>query len=370
METKKIEDLSGILKTEKAERIFLVVDKNSYEVSGAEAALKTILESYIVHRFDDFESNPKIEDVQKGIGEFNEFKPDTVVAIGGGSVMDMGKLVNSLSQQDGNIEDYVTGKEKVKDAGKSLVAIPTTAGTGAEATQFAVVYIGKAKHSLEHQFVLPSHSILDAQFTLKLPSSITASTGMDALSQSLEAYWNVRSTEEAKQYAKEAIELTLANLSDVVNQGTEESRIAMLRAANLSGKAINITKTTACHSVSYPITSYFNIPHGHACALTLAEVLLFNSEVDEKSCTDKRGVAYVKGVIEDLVNLFGANDAVSAKAKIENLMKEIHLETRLSKLGITSTEIIVKNGFNPQRIENNPRRIDEDDLRKILSDIL
>jgi alcohol dehydrogenase class IV len=155
--------------------------------------------------------------------------------------------------------------------GKPLIAIPTTSGTGTEATCFAVVYIDKTKYSLKHSSILPDYTIIDPTLTHAMPPLVTAATGMDALAQAIESYWGVKSTHESQAYAREAITLTLAYLKAAC-QNEVEARDAMSRAANLAGKAINLTETTACHAVSYPITSYFNVPHGHAVALTLASM--------------------------------------------------------------------------------------------------
>jgi len=145
----------------------------------------------------------------------------------------------------------------------------------------------------------------------------------------------------------------------------------MLRASNLAGKSIRITKTTTCHSVSYPITSYFGIPHGHAVGLTLAEMLVYNSEVTEEGCNDSRGAEYVKRTIGELVEMFGEKDIKKTHERIENLMMFIGLEPRLSKLGIGEKDkkIIIQKGFKLERVKNNPRVLTQDGLKNILEHI-
>ena len=146
----------------------------------------------------------------------------------------------------------------------------------------------------------------------------------------------------------------------------------MAIAANYAGKAINITKTTACHAISYPITSYFHVPHGHAVALTLPSMLMYNSEVTAEDLSDPRGLQFAKNIIDQLVSILGASNAQDAKEKILNLMKQIGLETRLSELGIESADdinLIVENGFTPNRVKNNPRLLTETQLRNILESI-
>ncbi|MBI4122950.1 MAG: phosphonoacetaldehyde reductase [Parcubacteria group bacterium] len=365
-------ELQKVLLQEKPRKIFLVVGKEAYEKSGVQAAFSPMLKGFEVLEFSEFEENPKIEDVQKGIAAFRSFQPDLVLACGGGSALDMAKSINALAVQEGDPLDFVLKKKEITHQSKPLVAVPTTAGTGAEATHFAVVYMGKIKYSLAHRFILPTYSIVDPQFTFSLPAKITASTGMDALAQAIESFWSNKSTEESKAYAREAILLILPNLAAAVNTPTPEARGAMSKGAHLAGKAINISFTTACHAISYPLTSYFGVPHGHAVALTLPSMILFNSEADEQSLNDSRGVVYVKKAMAELVNLFGARDGREAKEKLEQLMDEIHLERRLSRLGVRAEEdvnLIVENGFNPERVKNNPRILTIEALRLILKEI-
>ena len=158
----------------------------------------------------------------------------------------------------------------------------------------------------------------------------------------------------------------------VIENPNKKTRFNMSIAANYAGKAINITKTTACHSISYPITSYFNIPHGHAVALTLPSMIVFNSEVTENDNLDPRGVDYVKKTMRELLSFLSASDFIEAKEKTSQLMQNIGLKTRLKDLGITSQadiDLIIKNGFKPDRVKNNPRKLTEHQLRRILEDI-
>ena len=368
-----VNSLRKILASHNPTSIFLVTGKASYEKSGAKAALGKILKNFNIARFCDFEENPKIENIKKGIKIFKKYKCGFVVAAGGGVAIDIAKSVNILSVNSESPKDYIFKKKLIQKKGKPLVAIPTTAGTGSEATKFVVVYIDKTKYSLEHDFILPDYAIVDPQFTMSLPGYVTASTGMDALSQAIESYWSVNSTNLSKKYAGKAIQLAIKNLPIAVNNPSRKSREAMSKAAHLAGKAINITRTTAPHAISYPITSYFSVPHGHAVALTLASVLKYNSQVTEQDLLDKRGITYVKKNINKIVNLLGAGNIDEACNKIKNLMAEIGLSAKLSGLGMAkrgSLDLIIKHGFNPSRINNNPRRLTEEVLRKMLNDLM
>lgn len=367
-----VKNLNKILEKCKPKKIFLVTGQNSYIKSGAKYILDDYLKNYDFIHFNDFEENPKLNDIEKGVSIFKKNKCDFVIAVGGGSAMDIAKSINALAANSGKPIEYIKNNKKIIKKGRVLVAIPTTSGSGSEATKFAVVYIDKTKYSLDNEIMLPDYAIVDPQFTISLPKNITASTGMDALSQGVESYWSVNSTNESKKYAKEAIKLVINHLPIAVNNPDKKSRANMAKAAHLAGKAINISKTTACHAISYPITSYFNVPHGHAVALTLGEMLVYNSNIVEEDVLDKRGVNYVKKTIKEIINLLESNTAQYARTKIKNLMKEIGLSNNLHDLKIKTNNninVIIKNGFNPYRVKNNPRELTESALRKILHNI-
>ena len=363
--------LEAVLENHRPQKIFLVTDPNAFKQSGANELLSKILNQYAIIQFSDFELNPKINDVLKGGRIFNESECDFILAVGGGSVMDMAKAVSISAIQTKGLKEIILKGWPLLDRKTPTVMVPTTAGTGCESTHFAVVYIDKTKHSLEHPSILPDYAILDSTFTEKLPPYITACTGMDAFCQAIESFWSVNSTEESRIYSKKAIELILSNIVRVVNNPDRKSRENMLKGSNLAGKAINIAKTTAAHSLSYPITSYFNVPHGHAVSLTLPYFFEFNSDVDTDSLQDKRGIKFVKDRIDELLNILGVTAPVEARNKFFNIMKEIKLETSLLKLGIDGEGIenIVRNGFNPQRMGNNPRVVSKYDLKKLLKSI-
>jgi len=358
-----LEALSTILEEEKAKKVFLVTGQKSFELSGAKSRLENMFEKnkeIITNRFSEISPNPKIEDIKKGFKKFDKKNYDIIIAIGGGSAIDVGKAIKLFH--------YNKSKTKVP-----LVAIPTTTGSGSEATHFIVYYIEKEKQSKGlPDLTLPNYVILDPSLTMSLPESITASTGMDALGQAIESYWSVNSTDKSKSLARKAIKSILENLENAVNNPTLETRYKMMQAANVAGAAINISKTTACHSIAYPITSYFKIPHGHAVAITLGRMLVYNSKVSEKNCVDKRGAIYVQNTMKELIKITESNNAEEASKKLYNLMRRIGLEAKLSNLGIMEQERqkIVKNGYTSKRMKNNPRKINTYELKEILKEVV
>lgn len=355
-----------ILKYHRAKRIFLVTGKKSYYISGARDAITPYLDSKNVIHFSDFSTDPKIADVRRGVSELKQAKCDAVIAIGGGSTIDMAKLINIITYNNCDPEDLATGKEKVKVKGLPLIAIPTTSGSGSEATHFAVVYVNKIKYSLAHQYILPDYPIIDPSLTYNLPPKLTAISGFDALSQAVESYWAITATEESQQYASQAIKMILPTLESAVNSPSIEARNTMALAAHLAGKAINITKTTAPHAISYPLTTYFNIPHGHAVALLLGNFFVINSKSEGDGWRDYRGDVPQK-VMRELCDLFDCINPQDCANKWYALMATVGLETDFKTLGIcnqSDIDLIIKN-VNAERLGNNPVIITKTILKQL-----
>lgn len=365
-------ELSRILKKHTPCSLFLVTGKKSFTLSGAEKLLGGIINKYEHIRFYNFENNPKLEDIKKGIDLFNESKCDFIIGVGGGSAMDVAKAISILARQKANIKEIIENGIILENKKIPSVMIPTTAGTGSESTHFSVVYIGKTKYSLAHDSMIPEYAILDPTFTEKLPAYIKACTGMDALCQGIESFWSVKSTNESRMRSKKAIELIMPSIIKEVNNPDRISRENMLKGSNLAGRAIDIAETTAAHAVSYPITSFFHVLHGHAVALTLPHFIVFNYDIDLKSLQDKRGIKFVKDKFIELLDIIKVRTPSEAREKFLYIMKNIKIEANLLKLGIDNDgiEIIIKNGFNSQRMKNNPKTVYKSDLRRILKSIL
>ncbi len=230
-----------------------------------------------------------------------------------------------------------------------LAAVPTTAGSGSEATCFAVVYNGKKKLSLQHDRLLPSNVLLDASLTSSLSNYQTAISGIDAFAQAIESFWNVNATEESKTYAAESIQILKEYLPKSLNNPGIQIREKLLWAAHLAGKAINITRTTGPHALSYYLTANFNVPHGQAVALFLPVFFLYNEENEE------------------LNKLLSVSNKENAFYYIRNLIKGIGLVTTFSELNIKIDEIWedLVNEVNEERFKNNPAPFDKYRLKEI-----
>ncbi len=353
-----------------ARAVFLVCGRSSFAGSGAEAATKGALAARRVTRFDDFSPNPTSDEVTRGVAALRGAGAHAVVAVGGGSALDLAKLVNACAAQDGDAVDYLTGRRKLAVRGLPLIAVPTTSGSGAEATHFATVYVDGVKHSAASQLMLPDHAILDPALTASLSPAITASTGIDALAQGIESYWSVAATDASRERAREAIVRAARSLPAAVAGGSERARQEMMTAANLAGKAIDVSRTTAPHALSYAITIGFGVPHGHAVGLTLADILDHNAAVVEGDVCHPMGAEFVRARVAEITEALGCAEARQASDRLREMMSAIGLETRLRNLGVARSDLegLVRS-VNDERLSNNPRRLPAPAIGRILESI-
>jgi len=218
-----------------AKRVFLVTGKDSFQKTGAEKKLQDILNTYTVTRFSDFATNTRSLDVKKGSELFKSNVYDSIISVGGGSVIDMAKLIQASASSD--IDALIDGATIQAENIVPHIAVPTTAGTGSEATQFAVVYRDKKKYSVESPLLLPYIAIVDPELTMSMPTHTTAVTGLDALAQAIESYWSVRSNAESKKYAAQAIKLIWKGIDSAIHNPSKQSREEMAYGAHYAGKA-------------------------------------------------------------------------------------------------------------------------------------
>lgn len=366
-----LEQLPKVLAELECRSLFLVADPIAYVASGAAGRLAPILSRYRVTCFQDFDPNPKLAHLVAGLERFREQPSDVVLAVGGGTAIDLAKLIAWSAPQYKSPRELVLGHCRAERPALASIAVPTTAGTGSEATQFAVLYVDGDKHSIDSPELLPNFCVLDASLTAALPARITAHTGLDALCQGIESLWSVRATERSIGYAAEAIALAWRSLADAVNRPDGPARAAMLRASHCAGRAINLTRTTAPHAVSYAFTSDYGIPHGHAVALTIGPMLVHNAGVTVADNQDPRGADQVRGRIARILELLGCEDASVGCARIGDLLDEIGCERRPSRLGVVGREALEKiaGKVNAQRLGNNPRRLTHEQLVTMLESL-
>ncbi|MDY0198805.1 MAG: phosphonoacetaldehyde reductase [Tenuifilaceae bacterium] len=359
-------ELVSFVKDFSPSKIFLVRANKSFEVSGAKLFIENLIGTAEITSFHNFSVNPKIEDLQKGIEIFREGDFDLIIAIGGGSVLDMAKLISVLSHQHSELANLITGNAQIAEHKTPLLAIPTTAGTGSEATMFSVVYIDNMKYSVNSPSILPNSVYLSPYFLKTASPYLAACTGLDAFCQAVESIWSVNATEESESYGLKAIGLIWNNLHSAAVLSDALAMEQMLEASFLAGKAINITKTTAPHAISYAFTTYYNIPHGHAVALSLPFFFVFNYALTNQNCTDPRGVESVKMRIDKVLNLINA-DIETAYAVLDNFFRKVGITINLSELIKDFDPSLIAENINVERLGNNPRRVSKDNVLTFLT---
>lgn len=329
--------LRGRLVSMHAPYVFIVHGKHSYAQCGAAAAVNEALQGLAIHvtDFENFSSNPKDEEAQQGLSLVLQTKPDVIIGIGGGSAMDMAKLIRHYAAEQGYIVP--------------LWAIPTTAGTGAEATHFAVVYRDGKKCSVEAEDILPDVVMLYPPFTYNNDAYLTACTGFDALAQAIEAFWNPNATKESDFYALRAIAHIHRQLPTCVhNTDVHYLRDDLLLGAYYAGRAIKITKTTAPHAFSYAFTTYCAYPHGHAVAITFPFFAKLNMANHPKN--------------DELRWILGVSKETDLQDYFLNYINHINLSYR-GTCGKNLHDLLKR--VNLDRLKNNPIQITEKEIAEL-----
>ncbi|MDP7010842.1 MAG: phosphonoacetaldehyde reductase [Verrucomicrobiota bacterium] len=351
--------------------VFLVADTVAYEVSGASKVLEPILRNRGNGRFSGFDPNPKWKEVLACCDAIREHPPDAVLVVGGGTAIDIAKLANWFAAQLVSPTSILGGQMYDPIPAPPLIAIPTTAGTGSEATHFSVVYVDGNKHSIAHELMRPDVAIIDPALTTNLPPDITAHSGLDALCQAIESIWSIHATDRSLKYAQEALRLTWSNLEAAVNSPSAEARAAMARGAYLAGQAINLTKTTAPHALSYTFTSEHGIPHGAAVALTLGPMIAYNGLVNEKDCMDSRGPEAVQKRLAIICKTMRTDSPEKAGELFRQRVGAVGCPVTLHDTGIEGTDLVeqICGQVNLERLANNPRRLTLPVIREFLETI-
>ena len=354
-----IAQLPAILKEVGCEKLFLVVD-SSYPFLNIKEAIEALPVNERV-MFSDFTPNPLYEQVCNGIELLKSSSCDTILAVGGGSAIDVAKCIKlAVLAKEGNaaiIPPLVSTRVACDGAKLPFIAIPTTAGTGSESTHNAVMYYEGAKQTVTNDGVLPDYAVLEPTVLKTLPLYQKKCTMMDALCQGIESWWSVNSTEESYEYSRKTVELIMANWRKYIFENNDEAAAQIMLAANYGGRAINITATTAAHAMSYKITSLYQFPHGHAVAVCLPEIWEYMLDNLDK-CIDSRGNEYLETIFVEISKAMGCETPESAIVKFHDMMKDMDLanpitSNRDEELNILSTSV------NPVRLKNNPVNIDE-----------
>jgi alcohol dehydrogenase class IV len=337
-------EIENILKSLKSKKYMLVCD-SAFEFLEIKDYFKGLDIPKVV--FSDFTVNPLYQDVCKGVELFNSEKCDTIVAVGGGSTIDVAKCIKLFCKMD-NTQNYL--EQEFKDTGIPLIALPTTAGTGSESTRYAVIYYKGEKQSITSQSIIPDFAVLEPSVLKTLPIYQKKCTLLDAFCQAIESWWSVNSNDESREYSKIAVESIVKNYKEYLADPTDDILSEIMTASNYAGRAINITATTSAHAMSYKMTSVYGIPHGHAVAIGLPHIWEYMI-ANPQNCIDSRGEEYLLKTFNDIAVSMGCSDATQAVARFKELLKELEIEGPKA----TKEELdLLTASVNVGRLKNNP----------------
>lgn len=357
------EEIDNYLKENKIKKIFLVCG-NSINSLRIYDYLKKLEErmgiSYV--RYSNFKPNPAYESVLEGVKLFCEEGCDLIMAVGGGSAIDVAKCIKLYSNMDQSVSFL---EQKISPNDVKLFAVPTTAGSGSEATRYAVIYSNGEKQSITDYSCVPSVVLLDPSVLRTLPEYQKKAAMLDAFCHAIESFWSVHATEESKYYAKQALRLIL-KYKDAYLKNEVSGNAGMLQAANLAGMAINITQTTAGHAMCYKLTGLYGIAHGHAAALCVAKLWSYMIDATNQYHDLAERVCLQKVFLE-IAQAMGCNTAKAAAVQFQNILSELELAIPDSK---EEDYAILRESVNMTRLRNHPMELNAEVIENLYRQIL
>ncbi|MDI3502755.1 MAG: alcohol dehydrogenase [Archaeoglobi archaeon] len=386
-------ELSEELQMFGASKVLFVTDEGVRKAGIVDEVVSSLDENLEAEVYDRVEPEPSLSVFEDTLEAFREFKPDAVVALGGGSSIDVAKAVNVIYRHGGEVLDYIappTGKgRKIPGRGLPIVAIPTTSGTGSEVSPVSVVSIPDRdiKVGISSRYMRPDIALVDPLLTVSLPPSATASSGMDALSHAIEAYTTRRYDRKTKAsamtrpdynggnpltdlYARKAIELISRSLRRAYNNGEDlEARRDMALASLMAGIAFTNAGLGATHAIGMVVGGRYHTAHGVTMAIILPAVMEFNAPSAPEKFID---IARLMGAHTEGMSV--AEAARKSAEAVRELSRDINIPEGLSELGVKEedipelAELVIER--QQRLLVGNPRRIEKKDVEEIILNCL
>ncbi len=351
-----VDELPSVMKELGACNVVVVTGKTAMRKTGILDRVTSMLEKQEVTVFDEVENDPSVDTVDRGAEVVRG--SDAIIALGGGSPMDAAKAMSVVSANGGTSIEYLRGCG-VGEPGPPLVAVPTTSGTGSEVTEVSVLSdVGnRVKKSFRSRFMYPTVALDDPELTVSMPTSVTASSGLDALTHAIEAHTSNRHQPIGDVLCMEAAKVVLENLTTAYRDGGNmEARERMMLAGLMAGYGITHAGAGVAHGLSYSLWRVTGISHGLACGTVLPYVMRFNME-----CTDYAGLARHCGLQtpEELVE------------KVEEINEILGVPATLGELGVKEEHIpeMVEVGLSGST-RSNPRPVDEKGLAELIKNMI
>lgn len=320
---------------------------------------------------DNLPAEPTCDQAQEVVDAFKKSGADFIVAVGGGSVMDIAKLSSILATDEYGVRDLLDDPLLGRKCVRSLM-IPTTAGTGAEATPNSIVAVPEKelKVGIVNPEMIADAVILDAEMIKKLPRKIAAATGVDALAHAIECFTSKKANPFSDTFALEALDLILNHIEATCDDPDAlDAKNKMLIAAFYAGIAITASGTTAVHALSYPLGGKYHIPHGVSNAMMLVPVMKFN----EPMCRERFAAAYDRVAHGQDASISAAEKSAWIINRLDEIVKHLEIPTSLRDYGVPAEdlEVLVESGMDVQRLlVNNMREVTADDARALYLEIM
>ncbi len=358
--------MAELVREQGASSVILVTDPGIRGLGLIDGAVENLkAEGVPCTIFDQVEADPSEATVLTAAAQAKAEKAEAVIGFGGGSSMDVAKLVAFLSGSDQPLAEAY-GVDNAKGERLPLIQVPTTAGTGSEVTQIAIVTTGEAtKMGVVSPILFCDCAVLDADLTLGLPPHVTAATGIDAMVHALEAYTSkIKKNPVSDALAREALSLLGNNIRAVCTDGKDRAaRANMLLGSMLAGMSFSNAPCAAVHALAYPIGGHFHVAHGLSNSLVLPHVMRFNAPIAEQQYAEVAPIAFPKvgsGSSNELTNRFIDS--------FETLIEDLGIEKQLRQVGISHNQLpmLAEEAMKQQRLlVNNPREVTYDDALEI-----
>lgn len=367
-----IAQIKDVVESFEAKNVVVITDQGVWQTGLIDKPKKILEDAGInVHIINDTPPEPALEQVNAIFNAAKNFECQMIIGIGGGSSMDTAKLVSLLLTNDVTLYDLVKGKAQFKRRGVPTLMVPTTAGTGSEATPNAIVLVPEEelKVGIVSEKMVCDCVILDPEMTVGLPKHITANTGMDALCHAIECYISKKANPFSDTFALKAINLISRSIRTAYNDGKNlAAREDMLLGATFGGISIATSSTTAVHALSYPLGGKYHIPHGLSNAILLPDVMKFNLDVCEEKFKD---IAIAMNL-----DVTGCTTRQAAEKMIENLysmIEDMNVKCDLREKGINEDvldDLIDAAAKVTRLLDNNPKVVTKEDMRAIYKKLL
>lgn len=362
-----VKQLPHEVKRLKAKNILVISDPVLVKIGLTEQAISPLRDMPLgLHIYSEVEAEPSLANAEKLVQYTKERKFDLVIAIGGGSVMDIAKLAAVLSTHEGDVADYLNlnGTRSITNSGIPKILIPTTSGTGSEVTNISVLSLSNTKDAVVHNTLLADVAIVDPELTVSVPKEITAATGVDAFVHALEAYISVNASPVSDTLALKAMSLISGSIRTAVDDGkNQKARTDMSMGSFIAGLAFFNAGVAGIHALAYPLGSQFHIPHGVSNAVLLPYVMDYIRD----SCKTRLG-DILKAIKEHTNNYSEEEASFQCINALEGLVKDVGIPPTLKEIGIPDSSLIAlaKDAAKQKRLlSRSPMQLSQKDILNI-----